>query len=178
MQPLEAYQIAFDLYQEATQEFLLKTTNALSEKSNEIEKIKEILSGKTSRSLHLLFLSKNNAADGLILKQTRSTLESRSTALHSAISIANGFTNAGTTSDTFLRNNMEWLSRASNWTKFTATAALGVLHFGNVDKGMTVLEPYLPKEGVSGSAYSEGLLFLIKVEPCLHLDWFKQEVET
>ena len=35
--------------------------------------------------------------------------------------------NAGTTSDEFLRQNMEWLARASNWTKFSATAALGVI---------------------------------------------------
>lgn len=34
----------------------------------------------------------------------------------------------GTTSDTFLRNNLEWLSRATNWAKFTATASLGVIH--------------------------------------------------
>lgn len=36
--------------------------------------------------------------------------------------------NSGTTSDEFLRNNLEWLSRASNWSKFSATAALGVIH--------------------------------------------------
>ena len=34
----------------------------------------------------------------------------------------------GTTSDTFLRNNLEWLARATNWAKFTATASLGVIH--------------------------------------------------
>jgi len=35
---------------------------------------------------------------------------------------------AGTTSDEFLRQNLEWLSRATNWSKFSATAALGVIH--------------------------------------------------
>ena len=64
--------------------------------------------------------------------------------------------NAGTTSDDFLRQNLEWLSRASNWSKFSATAALGVLHKGQLDKSMTLLAPYLPQEGVSGSPYSEG----------------------
>jgi len=47
---------------------------------------------------------------------------------HSAITFANAFMNSGTTSDEFLRNNLEWLSRASNWSKFSATAALGVIH--------------------------------------------------
>jgi len=35
---------------------------------------------------------------------------------------------AGTTSDEFLRQNLDWLSRATNWSKFSATAALGVIH--------------------------------------------------
>jgi hypothetical protein len=35
---------------------------------------------------------------------------------------------AGTTKDTFLRENLEWLSRATNWAKFSATAGLGVIH--------------------------------------------------
>lgn len=51
---------------------------------------------------------------------------------------------------------MEWLSRATNWTKFSATAALGVIHKGHLSQSSALLAPYLPKEGVSGSAYSEG----------------------
>jgi 26S proteasome regulatory subunit N2 len=35
---------------------------------------------------------------------------------------------AGTTVDTFLRDNLDWLSRAANWAKFSATAGLGVIH--------------------------------------------------
>ena len=34
----------------------------------------------------------------------------------------------GTTSDSFLRDNLDWLKRATNWAKFTATASLGVIH--------------------------------------------------
>ena len=47
---------------------------------------------------------------------------------HSAVTFANAFMHAGTTSDEFLRQNLEWLSRATNWSKFSATAALGVIH--------------------------------------------------
>lgn len=39
---------------------------------------------------------------------------------------------AGTTSDEFLRQNLDWLSRATNWSKFSATAALGVIHKVNL----------------------------------------------
>lgn len=63
---------------------------------------------------------------------------------------------SGTTSDEFLRQNLEWLSRANNWTKFSATAALGVIHKGQIEQGKQLLNPYLPKEGVEGSPYSEG----------------------
>ena len=74
------------------------------------------------------FLSKNNKCDLLILKNTKNAFDSRNSAQHSAITFCNAFMNCGTTSDLFLRNSLEWLSRASNWAKFSATAALGVIH--------------------------------------------------
>lgn len=67
---------------------------------------------------------------------------------------------SGTTSDVFLRDNLEWLGLASNWSKFSATAGLGVIHKGYFEQGMTILGPYLPTDGgesgVPGAAYSEG----------------------
>jgi 26S proteasome regulatory subunit N2 len=106
--------------------------------------------------LHLEFLYRNNKTDLLILKNTKNAFDSRSSAQHSCISFANAFQNAGTTNDEFLRQSLEWLSRASNWTKFSATAGLGVIHKGHLEKAMALLAPYLPQEGVSGSPYSEG----------------------
>jgi hypothetical protein len=50
------------------------------------------------------------------------------------------YMNAGTTTDTFLRENLEWLGRASNWAKFTATASLGVVHKGHVKESMNILQ--------------------------------------
>lgn len=63
---------------------------------------------------------------------------------------------AGTTNDQFLRDNLEWMARANNWGKFTATTQLGVIHKGNIENGMKLLKPYLPTDGVSSSFYSEG----------------------
>jgi 26S proteasome regulatory subunit N2 len=67
---------------------------------------------------------------------------------------------SGTTSDLFLRDNLEWLGMASNWSKFSATAALGVIHKGYFEEGMNILGPYLPQAGgdsqMQGAAYSEG----------------------
>ena len=31
----------------------------------------------------------------------------------------------------FFRDNLDWLARATNWAKFTATATLGVIHKGH-----------------------------------------------
>jgi 26S proteasome regulatory subunit N2 len=68
---------------------------------------------------------------------------------------------SGTTSDVFLRENLEWLGMASNWSKFTATAALGVIHKGWFEQAMVILGPYLPsptggESTMAGAAYSEG----------------------
>lgn len=68
---------------------------------------------------------------------------------------------SGTTSDVFLRENLEWLGLASNWSKFSATAGLGVIHKGWFEQGMAILGPYLPsaqggESSIPGAAYSEG----------------------
>ncbi|CAG8688334.1 13834_t:CDS:10, partial [Gigaspora margarita] len=201
---LMAYQIAFDLEENATQEFLQRViselpvgsssahnekqdgeametdevevvmdlslnscvistlipfTNFYQPASQSNEKyvcIRNILSGEESIKLHLEFLYRNNHTDLLILKNTKNALESRNSVYHSAVTFANAFMHAGTTSDEFLRQNLEWLSRATNWSKFSATAALGVIHKGHLSQGLTLLQPYLPQDGVNGSSYSEG----------------------
>lgn len=124
------------------------------------ERVVTILSGEESIKLYLEFLYRNNKADLLILKNTLDALEPRNSIYHSAISFMNAFAHAGTTSDQFLRENLDFLTKASNWSKFTTTAALGVIHKGNLAQGKAILEPYLPAangdRGAAGSVYSEG----------------------
>jgi 26S proteasome regulatory subunit N2 len=199
---LMAYQIAFDLYESATQQFLERvmvalrltapipslledklkpkstestaetTENAeakpevkeerslenLNEKEKEhqecLEKLHTILSGEISIELHLQFLIRSNHADLLILKQTKETV--RVSICHTATVIANAFMHSGTTSDQFLRDNLEWLARATNWAKLTATASLGVIHRGHEQEALTLMQSYLPKEVGPSSGYSEG----------------------
>ena len=68
----------------------------------------------------------------------------------------------GTTQDTFLRENLEWLGKATNWAKFTAVASIGVVHKGHVHESMNLLQPYLPQGGRSSSPYSEsGALYAL-----------------
>ncbi|KAI8802866.1 armadillo-type protein [Cladochytrium replicatum] len=166
---LIAYQVAFDLEENATQQFLARVkaglpaadtdameTDDMPSDAAAFNQIRNILGGELSIKLNLEFLHRNNHADILILKSSKTALESRNSVFHTAVTFANAFMHAGTTSDEFLRQNLEWLSRATNWTKFSATAALGVIHKGQISLGKALLAPYLPKDGVSGSAYSEG----------------------
>ncbi|KAJ2789743.1 proteasome regulatory particle base subunit [Coemansia linderi] len=160
---LSAYQIAFDLNASASQEFTKAVAAALEPREDgmaegggaALGRIRAILGGGETLRLHLEFLFRNNRTDMRILNHTCKLLDSRHSLAHSAVSLANAFMHAGTTVDSFLRDNLEWLSRASNWSKFTATAALGVIHRGHVRHGFRLLQPYLP-EGASVSPYSEG----------------------
>lgn len=198
-----AYQIAFDLYDNSTQEFLKKVIAELSEllpdatpedtpqvhSSSEDEPtesdsllqnessskgstlsretrsalidVRDILSGVKTIQLNLEFLFRNNKADVSILNKIRDSLEARNSIFHNAVTFSNAFMHAGTTHDKFFRDNLEWLGKAVNWSKFTATAALGVIHKGNISEGRKLLAPYLPREHISGvgstgSVYSQG----------------------
>lgn len=98
----------------------------------------------------------HNQADLQLLKNIRSVVDARQSVCHSATVLANALMHCGTTIDAFLRENLDWLSRATNWAKFSATAGLGVIHKGHLENGKALLAPYLPQSGNSGSPYSEG----------------------
>ncbi|XP_021102748.1 26S proteasome non-ATPase regulatory subunit 1 isoform X2 [Heterocephalus glaber] len=198
---LMAYQICFDLYESASQQFLSSVIQNLgtvgtpiasvpgstntgtvpgSEKDNEMMetedktgntlvgkapdtspepkdqtlKMIKILSGEMAIELHLQFLIRNNNTDLMILKNTKDAV--RNSVCHTATVIANSFMHCGTTSDQFLRDNLEWLARATNWAKFTATASLGVIHKGHEKEALQLMATYLPKDTSPGSAYQEG----------------------
>ncbi|KAI3340107.1 armadillo-type protein [Ustulina deusta] len=192
-----AYQFAFDLYDNATQNFLGKVISGLpkgevptenkenegntgsetaplmsdvdqsdaspdevDEKHADIYKnIRSILDGTKTIKLNLEFLYRNNHTDLGILNKVRDSLEGRNSIFHTAVTFCNAFMNQGTTNDKFFRENLEWLGKAVNWSKFTATAALGVIHRGNLSQSKNLLHPYLPRGagGIGGgSPYSQG----------------------
>jgi 26S proteasome regulatory subunit N2 len=136
------------------------SSNAQSPKEAEAKafaSVRHILRGTKSIELNLEFLYRNNHTDKAVLNKIRDSLEARNSIFHSSVTFANAFMNAGTTNDTFFRENLDWLGKAVNWSKFSATAALGVIHRGNITQGQKLLEPYLPKDSVStGSHYEQG----------------------
>ena len=154
----EAIQISFNLQADATQDFLAIVASHLSEIQNAtiLESLRNILSGKVTSRLYMEFLCRANKTDPLILEKTKSTLNPQMSLHHQALSCSNGFAQAGTTNDEFLRKNLDFLSHASNWSKFSATVSLGSIHKGQLERSRDLLSAYLPKPGVSGSVYSEG----------------------
>ncbi|XP_030349353.1 26S proteasome non-ATPase regulatory subunit 1 isoform X3 [Strigops habroptila] len=105
---LMAYQICFDLYESASQQFL----------SSVIQNLRTV---------------------------------------GTPIASVPGSTNTGTVPGSEKdRDNLEWLARATNWAKFTATASLGVIHKGHEKEALQLMATYLPKDTSPGSAYQEG----------------------
>merc|ERR1719420_2636308 len=196
---LMAYQIAFDMYESATQQFLsrvlaaikktapatvadkeavstdesmdtegakvegseetskevVKLTGADAEMQSKMDKLASILSGEKPIYLNLQFLIRNDHTDPLILKQTKDAV--RVSICHTATVIANGLMHSGTTHDQFLRDNLDWLSRATNWAKLSATATLGVIHRGHEKESLSLMQSYLPKDTAgTSSGYAEG----------------------
>ncbi|KAK7611976.1 26S proteasome-like protein regulatory subunit rpn2 [Phyllosticta paracitricarpa] len=134
-----------------------KPKPASEDETKAFASIRRILKGTKSIELNLEFLYRNNHADRNVLNKIRDSLEARNSIFHTAVTFSNAFMNSGTTNDGFFRDNLDWLQKAVNWSKFTATAALGVIHRGNITQGQRLLDPYLPKDNnVSGSAYSQG----------------------
>lgn len=148
--------------------------------------VRSILRGTKSIELNLEFLYRSSRTDKAILNKIRDSLEARNSIFHTSVTFANAFMHAGTTIDTFFRDNIDWLQKALNWSKFTATAALGVIHRGNLGQGKKLLDPYLPKDnaaGQAGSTYSQGgslyALGLIYTNHGTHvLDFLRQQFRS
>ncbi len=176
---LLGYQIAFNLVDTETRTFLQGVAAALPEPAAaagggeamvvnndngpadlgaRFARLRVILGGEMTISYYLEFLYQHNRADLLLLKNLKTKVESRNSVLHGATVAANALMHCGTTVDTFLRENLEWLARATHWAKFSATASLGVIHKGHLKESLRLLAPYLPAGGgaAGGSPYSEG----------------------
>ena len=120
--------------------------------------LKSVLDGSVPTALGLDFLSSANSTDLVMLKQVKGWVDPRSTILHSAVVTSHALMQAGTTADGFLRSNLDWLLKASNWAKFSVVASSGVVHRGNFSQAMDVLSSYLPATpgAPTSSPYSEG----------------------
>ncbi|GMM53109.1 proteasome regulatory particle base subunit [Starmerella bacillaris] len=166
LEPAQAIQVAFDYVASASQELREKTALLFRDSSKSLHaKIVRILSGVPTCDFSVTFLSTHAHVDVNILQRMKTHLDSRNSMFHAALSFQNALLHLGTTHDSFFRSNVEWLGRATHWTRFTATAALGVIHQGNLTQGMRILHPYLNKSDKAsahvrgGALYGLGLVF-------------------
>lgn len=122
---LLGFQLCFDLVDSGDQGFVTRVATELkSKKSEEYEdrwaQIDRVMMGGFSSELALSFLHKQSQADRLIMETLKKSLEERgsggrSSVLHNAAVITHCFLHAGTTNDTFLRDYLDWMKKASNW---------------------------------------------------------------
>ena len=132
---LLALQLCFDLMETGDQHYINGVAKNLPEKtdsdsdessavsrSDEVwiryEQALKVLTGGFASELSLSFLHKNSDSDPLIMQNLKKSLDERggrSSILHNCSVLTHSYLNAGTTNDAFLRNNLEWMKKASNW---------------------------------------------------------------
>ena len=152
---LKAYQIGFDLVETENQSFLNEVDAKLNGSDHSrVNSLSSILKNEVPRKLSLQFLKKNNHTDMLQLKNLMNTVGTKNSITHGACVWANGIMNAMTTNDSFLRENLNWVAKATNWSRFNATASIGMIHMGNENDAEEVLGPYINGTGPQSSPYS------------------------
>ena len=147
---LLALQLCFDLMETGDQHYVTGVAKSLPEKtesdaedssssavsrSDEVwvryEQALKVLTGGFASELSLSFLHKNSDSDPLIMQNLKKALDergaSRSSILHNCSVSTHSYLNAGTTNDAFLRDNLEWMKKASNWSVQYFTFCFGRL---------------------------------------------------
>ena len=119
-----------------------------------VDKLGKILSNAIPRQLLLQFMKKNNHSDVLMMKKMMSEIDTKNSITHGTLIASNALMNAFTTNDSFLRDNLDWVAKATNWNRFSATASVGVIHQGNTKDAEEILLPYINGQGGNSSPYS------------------------
>ena len=90
-----------------------------TEAHSALDSARRILTGGFVTELSLSFLHKNSNSDPLLMDHLKKALDergnSRNSVLHNWGVGTHAVLNAGTTNDSFLRDNLDWMKKASNW---------------------------------------------------------------
>eukprot|EP00917_Polyrhabdina_sp_WS-2016_P031445 GHVP01067088.1.p1 GENE.GHVP01067088.1~~GHVP01067088.1.p1 ORF type:complete len:1004 (+),score=222.34 GHVP01067088.1:233-3013(+) len=130
---------------------------------NKLLHIKSILSGDTPAVYELFFMHQKNHTDLASFEKLKNSPDTKnSSILLNALIVCHSFLQCGTTCDTFLRENLDWLSRAVCWVKFTSVSSLAVVHKGSFGAAFKVLDSYLPDKTThfagGGCAFGLGII--------------------
>lgn len=122
---LLGFQLCFDLVDSGDQAFIKRVADVLLPMGTDEHKyrwsqVARALTGGFSSDLALSFLHKQSHADRLIMENLKKALEERgsggrSSLLHNAAVMTHAYLYAGTTNDSFLRDYLDWMKKASNW---------------------------------------------------------------
>ena len=159
---LLAYQLCLDLADNQKQNFLNRVAEGLGrdlEPGAEKNNLLRILTGLVNVELSLNFLQSKSNTDKQLISKIKTSVDSKASVTHGSVIFANSFMCAGTADDSFLRENLTWVAKATTWGKFSAVACLGVIHKGNLSKAIEILKPYMPPEQTASSSsnqYAEG----------------------
>jgi len=152
---LLAYQIAFEMAGDEIQHFLHSVIEGLppaadfsagpSDMAKRLLKLKYILSGEAATAQYLDFLCRANHADSLILTNVKNVVPQKHAVLHQAIVLADAIMRAGTTVNSFMEDNKDWVKRSfSNWSKFSVVGCIGVIFKGSIKNSRAFLSKVLP----------------------------------
>lgn len=122
---LLGFQLCFDLVDSGDQGFVTKVATILKpmaseENGDRWSQVFRVLTGGFASELALSFLHKRSHADRRIMENLKKSLEERgsggrSSLLHNAAVMTHSYLYAGTTNDSFLRDYLDWMKKASNW---------------------------------------------------------------
>lgn len=171
---LIAYQIAFELADNASQKFRYEVINKLPP---EMKDMIEILQRKKLLDLYLSFLFKNNNKDTIeIIEGIKEATDQSNKLVHTSTILSYAYMQAGTGDDDFFRKETQWFFNSeSDWAEFMTIAAIGTIHNGRLDLALQILAPYLkkgvPMHSLGGALYALGLIYANYL-------WNKEIVET
>ena len=96
-----------------------------------------ILSGEIPRNLIFEILQKRNKTDANLMTNLTAAVEKGGSVVHLGVILTHSLINSHTGNDKFLKDSIQWVSKATNWARFCATSSLGVTHMGNIKKDKT-----------------------------------------
>jgi 26S proteasome regulatory subunit N2 len=158
--PLLAFQIAFELAENASQKFRSDIIQQLDSTSFDLH---QILIRSSLLNFYLEFLFRNNKTDVHIVVALKENLDSSKMVVHASVVTTYSFMYAGTGDDNFYRNNLPWFSNSRKWAQFMTIAGIGAIHIGHLKAALHVLSPFLvdsaPSYAKGGGLYGLGLIY-------------------
>lgn len=162
--PCVAYQIAFNFYDNQNNHLLHEISTKLEilaantkVKKEDLEKIKLIFEGKIQKKIISTALVHLNKSNKKLLEELLKGVEKCGSPPALAAIISHSLMHARTFEDTQIKSDTSKgiISKMTNWCRFTATASLGIIHQGNIEKGLEIMDPFLPGSRTNPSVYAQ-----------------------